>query len=273
MERRVKSVLKRARGDIAVDRSRRELVAEMRRGVMQLERGLAALGEELAARDTKGPFEQARSSTRAMFEHPRPWMVEEAVEFASELLTPGTCALEWGGGASTPYWCERVGVLHTVEASPGWALILLDYMTRRTDLIDRWRFHFVGANWPSTEAAKRRTGRAMPQHDVRRSLEDDYAILLPDRIDAVILDGAVRQRTAERLGAYVDRDRPALIVVDNMEAAYVATSTEAVDLTSYDRHDFWASQRHAKTGEEVPHCTSVWVRSDGRTDRVPVQNT
>lgn len=235
------------------------LAADLQQRLDRIELGLHSLDLTGAG---GGPFARASAETRQLFEHPRPWMVEESVEFASAHLRPDMTALEWGGGASTPFWCERVGILHTVEASPGWALILVDYMSRRLDLVDRWRFHFVGANWASSAAAKRRTGRSMPPPDVRESLERDYAILLPERIDAIFLDGAVRQRTSLRLTDYVERDAPAVIVVDNMEAGYVSSSLDPVDLSAYERHDFWGDQPSGTNGGTKPHGTSVWIRRE-----------
>lgn len=242
MRRRSKDLLKRARGDDA------------------LRRALTDLRHDLQQIDHARPFEAASPEVRHLFDDPLPWMVPEAVKCATEALDETMTGLEWGGGASTPYWCRQLGVLHTLEASPGWALVLLDYMTHQLDLVDRWRFHFVGANWPSTNSRRRRTGRALPPPDVRRSLEDDYALMLPDRVDAIFLDGAVRQKTSARLGEYIERDRPAVIVVDNLEEAYVNRSLPFDALVSYEEHAFWGQKPSRDGNSSVPHGTTVWLR-------------
>ena len=186
-------------------------------------------------------------------------MVPEAVAMVERNLRPDMTLLEYGGGASTPYWCERAGVLHTVEASHGWAMILLDYMCHRFDLIDRWRFHFVGANWANVNSSKRRTGRSLPEQDVRRRMEDDYAIVLSDHVDAILIDGSVRQRTAERLTTYIERDQPEILLVDNMDVEYVSEPVERIDFSGYERHNFWG-ETIDKDGNASPNCTTVWLR-------------
>jgi hypothetical protein len=260
----VRNGLKRLRGDSALKQSERSLLREMhalQRGLEQVSARLdAALPPPAPPRsEGAGPFASASESTRALFADPHPWMVPEAVAMVERNLRPDMTVLEYGGGASTPYWCERVGVLHTVEASHGWALILLDYMAHRFDLIDRWRFHFIGANWPDVNVKKRRTGRSLPEPEVRRRMEDDYAIVLSDHVDAVLIDGSVRQRTAERLATYIERDQPEILLVDNMDAEYVAEPVERIDFSGYERHDFWGDTTD-KEGKTSPDCTTVWLR-------------
>ena len=264
----VKTGLKRIRGDFALKRTERSLLRELK----SLRRSLRTDLEGISARidaalppaapprpKEAGPFASADKSTRDLFANPRPWMVPGALELVEQRLRPDMTILEYGGGASTPYWCERAGVLHTVEASPGWAMILLDYMCHRFDLVDRWRFHFVGANWANVDSVKRRTGRSLPKPEVRRRLEDDYAIVLSDHVDVIIIDGSVRQRTAERLTTYIDRDQPEIVLIDNMDATYVSESVDRVDFSGYERHDFWG-ETVAKDGQATPDCTTVWLR-------------
>lgn len=268
-------VLKRMRGDVALRREARHLERALRRDLrrdlrLEIRRLEETLQDDLHRVDQRlvelqgdkpsGPFAQAKDEIRALFDDPRPWMVDEAVDFASKQLTSDMVGLEWGGGASTPYWCRRLGVLHTVEASPGWGLLLLDYMTQQLDLIDHWRLHFVGANWASTGSKRRRTGRSMPSPDVRRLLEADYAILLSEPVDALFLDGAVRQLTARRMADYIARDEPSVIVIDNTDKSYVIDAVDESALHAYHRHDFWGEQSTNDGRGTEPHCTSVWLR-------------
>jgi hypothetical protein len=264
----VKTGLKRMRGDFALKQSerslRREMQALQRRVTADLSRISARIDEALPqpappGPKNAGPLASADQSTRDLFADPRPWMVPEAVAMVERNLRPDMTVLEYGGGASTPYWCERAGVLHTVEASHGWAMVLLDYMCHRFDLIDRWRFHFIGANWSSVDTGKRRTGRSLPEPEVRRRMEDDYAIVLSDHVDAILIDGSVRQRTAERLRTYIERDQPEILLVDNMDAEYVAKPVDRLDLSGYERHDFWG-EAIDKEGKASPDCTTVWLR-------------
>ena len=192
------------------------------------------------------------------FEPPTPWMVPAAVKHIDTLLTREMVGVEWGGGASTPYWCERLGVLHTFEADRGFALLLLDYMTRRVELADRWRLHFVGCNWPSTGDEVRRKGVALPVQDVKDRLVADYVALLPDPVDAVFVDGSVREATVTAMAEYVARDQPTVVVVDNTDADYVARALDLIDMSAYERVD------HANTAPDPDPkeatCTTVFVR-------------
>jgi Methyltransferase domain len=201
----------------------------------------------------------AKPTIRSLFENPRPQMPPEAVSFVAERLTSEMTLLEWGGGASTPYFCDRVGVLHTVEASPEWGLILLDYMSHRPDLVDRWRFHYVGANWTSVRAARRRNGGPVPEPDVRHRMEDDYALMVPDRVDAIVVDGSVRQRTVARIVDYVKRDRPRLLVVNATDTDYIADAVAKLDLAGYDCRTF-SGTIEAVDRTTLPRSTQVWVR-------------
>ncbi|MBA3984794.1 MAG: hypothetical protein H0X61_14865 [Acidimicrobiia bacterium] len=214
---------------------------------------LRALGKRF------GPFDVARPGIKERFESPYPWMVPAAVEHANSLLTRDMRCVEWGGGASTPYWCERVGVLHTYEADRGFALLLLDFMTRRIELADHWRLHFVGCNWASTEAIKRKKGTAFPSAAVKDALVADYATMVPDRVDAIFVDGAVREATLAATAEYVRRDKPLLVVVDNTDAGYVDGSLSVLDMSGYDRVDHLPANP-ARPDSEDPTCTTVFER-------------
>jgi hypothetical protein len=267
----VRTSLRRARGDATVLRTERVLASDLATAEQSIRAEIAALSAQVdalkppkppkPAKPVSSPLEAARPAIRSLFEDPRPQMVPEAVAFVTDRLTPDMTVLEWGGGASTPYLCERVGVLHTIEASPEWGLILLDHMIHRLDLVDRWRFHYVGANWTSVRAARRRGGRLVPEPAVRRRLEDDYALLIADRVDVLVVDGSARQRTVARMAEYVKRDRPALLVVNATDTPYTAESLARVDLTGYDCHAFSGSVV-ALDGTTVPRCTTVWVRRE-----------
>lgn len=266
--------LQRVRGDAIVLRTERSLAGDLATAEQTIRAEIAALSAQVdalkppkpptPARPAKAvsrPLEAARPAVRSLFEDPQPQMVPEAVAFMADRLTPDMTVLEWGGGASTPYLCERVRVLHTVEASAEWGLVLLDYMSHRLDLVDRWRFHYVGANWTSVRAAHRRGGRQVPELDVRRRLEDDYALLVADRVDVLVVDGSARQRTVSRLAEYVERDRPAMVVVNATDTGYIAEAVAKIDLAGYDCRDF-AGSITMLDGTTLPRCTTVWTRRE-----------
>ena len=274
--------LQRVRGDAVVLRTERSLSGDLATAEQTIRAEIAALSAQVDAlrppappkpagpgKAMTRPLETARPAVRALFEDPQPQLVPEAVAFVADRLAPDMTVLEWGGGASTPFLCERARVVHTVEASPEWGLVLLDYMSHRLDLVDRWRFHYVGANWTSVRAARRRGGRPVPEVDVRRRLEDDYALLVADRVDALVVDGSARQRTVSRLAEYVARDRPALVVVNATDTDYIAEAVAKIDLAGYDRRDFSGSIAMLD-GTSLPRCTTVWTRREvGGADGAP----
>jgi len=247
-------------------RSQRTLATDLATAERTIRAEIAALSAQVdALKPTPppaSPFAAAKPAIQSLFEDPRPQMAPEAVSFLTDRLTPEMTVLEWGGGASTPYLCERVGVLHTVEACPDWGLVLLDYMSHRPDLVDHWRFHYVGANWTSVRAAHRRNGGPVPQPDVRHRMEDDYALMIADRVDAILVDGSARQRTVARLADYVKRDRPSLLVVNATDTDYIAEAVAKLDLAGYDCHTFSGTVA-ALDGTAIARSTHVWVRRFG----------
>jgi hypothetical protein len=257
---------KRVRGDEVLLRSERSLSNDLAAAEKAIRADIAALSVQVdalkPATPEASPLAAAKPAIRSLFANPRPQMAPEAVTFIADRLTSEMTLLEWGGGASTPYFCDRVGVLHTVEASPEWGLVLLDYMNHRPDLVDRWRFHYVGANWTSVRATRRRSGGAMPEPDLRRRMEDDYALVIADRIDAIVVDGSVRQRTVARLADYVKRDRPRLLVVNATDADYIAEAVTKLDLAGYDCRTF-SGTIETLDGTTMPRSTHVWVRRHG----------
>jgi methyltransferase family protein len=256
---------KRVRGDDVLLRSERSLSNDLAAAEKAIRADLAALSVQVEALKPPipeaSPLKAAKPAIRSLFEHPRPQMPAEAVTYIADRLTSEMTLLEWGGGASTPYFCERVGVLHTVEASPEWALILLDHMSHRADLVDRWRLHYVGANWTTVRAERRRNGSAMPEADLRHRMEDDYALMIADRVDAIVVDGSVRQRTVARVADYIRRDRPGLLVVNAMDTDYIAEAVAKLDLAGYDCRTF-SGDLQALDGRTLSRSTYVWVRRD-----------
>ena len=137
-------------------------------------------------------------------------------------------------------------------------MILLDYMCHRFDLIDRWRFHFVGANWANVTPASAGPGGRCPRRRCdggwRTTTQSSSATMsTPSSSTAPSASGA------ERLTTYIERDQPEIVLVDNMDAAYVSESVDRIDFSDYERHDFWG-EAVDKEGQATPDCTTVWLR-------------
>ena len=112
----------------------------------------------------------------------------------------------------------------------------------------------------------------MPAPEVRRRLEEDYALLINDHVDAIILDGSVRQRTVAQTAVYLERDQPRLLVIDNMEAEYVSGDVANLDLSAYEQHNFWGTQTDLY-GNRSPECTTVWIRRPADGGESPSDRT
>src|SRR5215216_6229002 len=112
---KARQLVKRARGDVWVTQE----FAAVRRDLDDVR----TVGEATLRGVSKrtGPYALARPAIRRRFEPPYPWMATGAVEHVSSLLDRNMVGVEWGGGASTPYWCERLRILHTFEADRGFA--------------------------------------------------------------------------------------------------------------------------------------------------------
>jgi hypothetical protein len=249
---RARLLVKRARGDVWVSQE----LSAVRRELDEIR----SVGEATLRGVSRraGPYALARPAIRRRFEPPHPWMATGAVEHVASLLDTGMVGVEWGGGASTPYWCERLGVLHTFEADRGFALLLIDYMTKHRHLVDRWRLHFVPCNWATTTATVRKKGIPLPSDEVKEALTRDYAALIADHVDVVFVDGSVREATIDATARYIARDRPLVVVVDNTDADYVAQPLATLDTSGYIRHDY------AEEGDQLNEgwTTTVFVRKD-----------
>jgi hypothetical protein len=61
------------------------------------------------------------------------------------------------------------------------------------------------------------------------------------------------------LAVYIERDQPEILVVDNMDAEYVSKAVDQIDLSGYERHDFFGNPAD-KEGNVSADCTTVWLR-------------
>ncbi len=225
--RNVSELWKRLRGDAVVKQSTADVLGRIDR-----------LETEVTARQAMvSPLEAAEARR---FRDASPQLAGGAAGFAASQLDPGMTGLEWGGGAATPYWCDKVAVLHTVESDPGWALVVLDAMRRSPELMDRWRLHVVGAEHE-------------PFH-------------LAERVDAVFFDAVSHPDGGAQVAAAVARHQPKVVLVHHVgsPADAVTALVGQLDAGDYHRQDF-----HPGSGvdaESRAALTSVWVRTRRESD-------
>ena len=114
-----------------------------------------------------------------------PWLTPDSIDMLETVLRPTDLGLEYGAGASTPWFAARCGELRSVEATREWYEVTqarLDaggFTNTRLELIDA---DILGAD---TEEHIEAYVNAHPD-------------LVPGTLDWVLIDGEYRDRTAQR---------------------------------------------------------------------------
>jgi hypothetical protein len=184
----------------------------------------------------------------APFERARPWYTPKAVSWLEDNI-PCNCGLkglEFGGGGSSIWWAARLDILYTVEANPKWSLVLLHHFRNRPDLLLKWRFKFVPANWhhlPDGSLKLKNEWARNPElitDDVMKVIEDDYLDVPSGHFDIVMIDGALRAETVNSVASYVRNKGSliSLIVVDNTESENTSQVCNSVIPKRFRRIDF-----------------------------------
>ena len=218
-------------------------------------RWLEARGQELggakpaAARapveETGGPavprlagehFRQYRTQYAERFAQPFPWTTLGATRFFEEHLRSDMRVLEFGGGGSTLWWCERVASLTTVESGPDWAAYLLLAMTERPELLRKWKLVMAPCTWRKRlEDGSVDTSRWHFWHDHRDLLEEvdkdrierDFWDNLHHDHDVLFVDSTNRWDMFRHwTRGSVDAERLRMIIVDNTENDQYASAME-----------------------------------------------
>lgn len=198
------------------------------------------------------------------FRRGEPWYTQDSIRWLDENLPPGLVGIEYGGGGSTPWWCERLAKLYTVEASPMWAHAILHHMSSRHDLMAKWRLLVVNADWRHVRDGMKLKGHWVDAPDVLTpeviaEMEKDYLTPPIDCADVVMVDGAIRSTTVEIVTDWAQRVPIRLIVVDNMEERATRESVEKLMPSRFERIDFPEKDPRLIPSGQDELVTSVFV--------------
>lgn len=141
---------------------------------------------------------------------PLPWLTYPAIEFLSRRVRPGMRVFEYGSGASTLWWAERVASVHAVEHDREWF--------RRSS-------HGLPPN-----AQVQHVALAPGEAYVRRILELDL------KFDVVVIDG--RRRAACAGVATSALSDGGVIVFDNTDRAHYQGAIQALERQGFRRIEF-----------------------------------
>jgi hypothetical protein len=198
---------------------------------------------------------------------PKPWMTEGLIQFVEQELRPDDIVLEFGGGASSIWWCSRAKYTYTVEASPDWAPTLIEKMAQYPHLLAKWSMLFVPCEWHTSYLQPKRYWKQnakMIDEEQALHLNNIYS-RIPQEVQptVIIIDGSVRPQTVVTTSDYVKHSTQVrMIVVDNMESMRKSTEGMFTDFKEYPFHE--------KDPQKIPKhqkgkwCSSAFVRVDSK---------
>jgi hypothetical protein len=190
------------------------------------------------------------------FADPRPWMPASVVAFLAARVGRQDRVLEFGGGASSAWWCQRAGLVHTVEADHDWAAVMLTEIGKRPEWLKHWTLSFVPCNWnPNLARPKRYWTQHRDRIDKAEAavLEAFYARITFDPT-IIVIDGSIRTTCVRVTEAYTRETPVRMVVVDNMET--MARHVEGC-FAGYRRHDF----HETDPALIPPHQNGAWTTS------------
>lgn len=195
-----------------------------------------------------------------MFKEPKPWFTTDSIDYIESNINSNDIVLEFGGGASSLYWANKVKFTYTVEANVSWAATLLQKFAKHPKLLSKWSMLFVPCDWNHKHYNPKSYWRRNSTHlssDQAIHLESLYAHMsFAFSPSVIVIDGSVRPQTVEATQRYLRSHKETLkmIIIDNMETMerYLAGG-----FAGYQRHDF---PEHDLT--KIPeHQNGQWMTS------------
>jgi hypothetical protein len=190
---------------------------------------------------------------------PKPWMTEGLIQFLEQELSKDDIVLEFGGGASSIWWCSRAKYTYTVEASPDWAPTLITKMSQCPHLLAKWSMLFVPCEWHTSHLSPKQYWKKnanMINEEQASYLNNIYSCIPQSfKPTVIVIDGSVRPQTVVTTAHYIKHSTQVrMIVVDNMET--MRSSTEGM-FTGFQEYPF-----HEKDPEKIPkHQKGKWCSS------------
>lgn len=197
---------------------------------------------------------------------PKPWFTSGAIAWLENEINKTMVILEYGGGYSSLWWCDRVKVVYTVEASIEWISLLSLEFYRRPDLLAKWRLCYSPCEWYSSYKQPKKywqeNGKHLTCGDVE-SMEQDYLFQPMANVDVLVIDGSIRPQTLRHVPKLLEQNNIKIIVVDNTESQELLDLASAVIPSTFEQINFPAtSVDNIPPWQNGQWMTTVWKRGN-----------
>ncbi|MEQ9000873.1 MAG: hypothetical protein RID53_30765 [Coleofasciculus sp. B1-GNL1-01] len=210
-------------------------------------------------------------SHERLFQNPLPWYTKSSIRWLDEHINTEMTILEYGGGVSSLWWCQKAKKVYTFEASFKWAIILLYHFSRHPELLKKWRLHFSPCEWkPTIDTPKDywKAHRGLLTDAEIESMEEDYLLDLPDKFDVIIIDGAIRLKALEKTQSIIEKQKVQYIVIDNTNNKALSREADATIPKNFKRLDFPANDEDNVSSPSGEWITSVWINQANMVESI-----
>ena len=192
-----------------------------------------------------------------------PWYTSASIAWLEEHIDTGMTVLEYGGGSSSLWWCERVGEVYTFEASTSWVSRIAEQFANRPELLRKWRLIMSPCDWPNSVEKPKRYWRihrnCLEEADVQ-NMEQGYLMTVEKDLDVIVVDGAIRKQTLLKTREIIDRSDVKFVVVDNTNNDLNSRLADEILPPSFERIDFNATEKDdVSWSHDSRWITSIWV--------------
>lgn len=204
----------------------------------------------------------------ATFATDGPWYTSNAKAWLEQHIPSSWTGLEYGGGRSTIWWAKRLKTLHCVEASTRWLLAILSEALKQPEVLLSLRLHLVNADWRYFDDGSLKLRDHWPDNadllnaETVRVLEHDYVSPPTKHADIVMIDGAIREKTASYVVRHHADLGASIVVIDNTERISMASAARRLENQGFLRLDFEEYDPTLVQDDRDTLCTTVLVRSD-----------
>jgi hypothetical protein len=171
-----------------------------------------------------------------------PWLVPSSAEWLDNNLAPHMMGVEFGGGLSTGWFCERLKFLHTVECSTNWAMGLMHRISQEPNLNSKWYLHYINCDWNKDSEGNR--WYIKNNHHLRNPVELNSMeerlkdIHFEHPVDFCLVDGSVRYETFKKSIELIKDNPGAILCVDNTEKEHRAKYVNSEVPDSWEKLEF-----------------------------------
>jgi len=177
-----------------------------------------------------------------------PWIVPEAVEWLEENLNNTMMGVEFGGGLSTGWFCQRLKFLHTIECSTNWSIGLMSKIAIDDLLNYKWYLHYINCDW-NKDSEENRWYMKNNNHKKSNSMLEIMETRLTEfkidhKIDFCSVDGSVRYETFLKSKELIKDNPGAILCIDNTEKPHRAKYVDTEVPKSWKKFEFINEKQH-----------------------------